>query len=92
MHHLWAEFKRFPRPNAFLEHAPPHPALPSGQANALLTDLDQLTMLQAYVLQDMHETAVFDLFARRLPAGRNYLVACGLQQALEYLTSLRFGR
>jgi nicotinate phosphoribosyltransferase len=56
----------------------------------LLTDLYELTMLQAYFLQDMQETAVFSLFSRKLPAKRNYLVACGLQPVLEYLEGLGF--
>jgi nicotinate phosphoribosyltransferase len=34
---------------------------------ALLTDLYELTMLQAYVEEDMHAEAVFSLFVRRLP-------------------------
>ncbi len=56
----------------------------------LLTDLYELTMLQAYFLQDMRERAVFSLFSRKLPAKRNYLVACGLQSVLEYLQGLAF--
>jgi len=57
--------------------------------SALYTDLYQLTMLQAYWREDMHEPAVFDLFARRL-TDRDYLVACGLEQALEFLETLSF--
>ena len=34
---------------------------------ALLTDLYELAMLQAYYDQGMEGTAVFDLFIRRLP-------------------------
>ena len=64
--------------------------LPADRDLALLTDLYQLTMLQAYVREGMFEAAVFDLFARRLPASRNYLVACGLDDALDYLEDLRF--
>ncbi len=56
---------------------------------ALYTDLYQLTMLQAYWREGMDETAVFDLFVRRLK-DRNYLLACGLEQALEYLEELSF--
>ena len=56
----------------------------------LLTDLYELTMLQAYFQQDMRERAVFSLFSRKLPARRNYLVACGLQPVLDYLENLRF--
>jgi nicotinate phosphoribosyltransferase len=36
-------------------------------SSALLTDLYQLTMLQAYYEQEMTDTAVFELFFRRLP-------------------------
>jgi nicotinate phosphoribosyltransferase len=57
---------------------------------ALLTDLYELKMLQAYVEEGMGESATFDLFARRLPAERNYLVACGLEDVLCYLECLRF--
>jgi len=57
--------------------------------SALYTDLYQLTMLQAYWREDMHESAVFDLFVRRLN-DRNYLLACGLEQALEFLETLSF--
>ena len=56
----------------------------------LLTDLYQLTMLQAYFDQGMADTAVFEFFVRKLPAGRNFLVAAGLEQALDYLEGLRF--
>ena len=62
----------------------------TGRLYALLTDLYQLTMLQAYVIEDMFDTAVFDLFARRLPRQRNYLIACGLDDALVYLETLHF--
>ena len=59
-------------------------------AAALLTDLYQLTMAQAYFDLDMHESAVFELFVRRLPPTRCFLLAAGLEQALEYVESLRF--
>ena len=56
----------------------------------LLTDLYQLTMMQAYYDHEMQEEAVFELFFRKLPKERDFLVACGLQQVLEYLEILRF--
>jgi nicotinate phosphoribosyltransferase len=59
---------------------------------ALLTDLYQLTMLQAYFERDMLGTAVFEFFARKLPAGRNFYLAAGLEQALDYLEQLRFSQ
>lgn len=58
-------------------------------ASALLTDLYQLTMVQAYVEQRMDEPAVFEFFVRRLPPHRNFLLAAGLDQALDFLTQLR---
>lgn len=57
---------------------------------ALLTDLYQLTMLQGYYRERMHDVAVFELFVRKLPAGRGFLVAAGLEQAVDYLLNLRF--
>ena len=58
--------------------------------SVLLTDLYELTMLQAYFERSMNETAVFELFIRKLPHQRNFLVAAGLEQVLDYLTHLRF--
>ena len=58
---------------------------------ALLTDLYELTMLQAYWERELLEEAVFSLFVRRLPEHRNYLVAAGLDSVLRYLEGLRFG-
>ena len=57
---------------------------------SLLTDLYELTMLQSYFDAAMNETAVFDLFVRRLPPQRNYLIACGLEHVLRYLETLSF--
>lgn len=63
---------------------------PNWHNSGLLTDLYQLTMLEAYFEHGMADTAVFEFFMRRLPAGRNFLVAAGLEQALEYLEQLEF--
>src|SRR5690606_9006139 len=57
---------------------------------ALLTDLYELTMVQAYWRSGMAGTAVFSLFVRRLPPARNYLLACGLEDALGILEGFRF--
>jgi nicotinate phosphoribosyltransferase len=59
-------------------------------ARALLTDLYQLTMAQAYFEQGMTDAAVFELFVRRIPATRHFLLAAGLEQALDYIEGLRF--
>jgi nicotinate phosphoribosyltransferase len=60
-------------------------------SSPLLTDLYQLTMLQGYFEGGMTGTAVFELFVRKLPPGRNFLVAAGLEEALDFVEGLRFG-
>jgi nicotinate phosphoribosyltransferase len=57
---------------------------------ALLTDLYQLTMLQAYLDEGMQQPATFELYVRKLPRERNFLVAAGLEQALQFLETLAF--
>jgi nicotinate phosphoribosyltransferase len=57
----------------------------------LLTDLYQLTMSAGYYeAGKLDEKATFELFIRRLPPQRNYVVAAGLEQAVEYLSEFRF--
>ena len=58
----------------------------------LLTDLYQFNMLQAYLDHGQTDTAVFEFFVRRLPARRGFLVAAGLEQALDFLESLQFSQ
>jgi len=53
-------------------------------------DLYELTMVDAYLREGLTEPSVFSLFVRRLPQGRNFLVACGLEDALEALQNLSF--
>ena len=58
---------------------------------AFSTDLYQLTMMAGYFTQDMLPVrATFELFVRRLPRNRAFLVAAGLDQALDYLEGLTF--
>jgi nicotinate phosphoribosyltransferase len=59
-------------------------------ASALLTDLYQLNMVQAYLESGQTDTAVFEFFVRKLPPQRSFLLAAGLEQALEFLEGLRF--
>ncbi len=59
--------------------------------NALVTDLYQLTMAAGYwEAGKSQERATFELFVRRLPKYRNFVLAAGLEQAVEYLRNLRF--
>jgi nicotinate phosphoribosyltransferase len=57
---------------------------------ALLTDLYQLNMIQAYLDHGETKPAVFEFFMRKLPARRGFLMAAGLDQALDYLEHLQF--
>jgi nicotinate phosphoribosyltransferase len=58
--------------------------------SALLTDLYQLNMLAAYLDHGLTETAVFELFVRKLPPRRGFLMAAGLEQALQFFETLAF--
>lgn len=58
--------------------------------SALFTDLYELTMAQAYLAEAMRQEAVFELFFRKLPQQRNYIVAAGVQEAVAFLESWRF--
>ena len=61
-------------------------------SSILLTDLYQLTMVQAYLDQGMTDRAVFEFFVRRLPAQRGFLMAAGLEQVLDFLEQLHISR
>lgn len=56
----------------------PHP-------DSLLVDFYELTMAASYFAHGMNGDATFELFVRRLPPERNFLIACGLDDALDYL-------
>lgn len=56
----------------------------------LLTDFYELAMLHAYVDHGLTARASFELFVRKLPPGRNFLIAAGLEQALGFLENARF--
>jgi nicotinate phosphoribosyltransferase len=61
-------------------------------ASALTTDLYELTMVAGYFANGRHERtrASFELFVRRLPPHRNYLIAAGIASLVEWLCALRF--
>jgi nicotinate phosphoribosyltransferase len=58
--------------------------------SGLLTDLYELTMAAGYFQTGFEARATFELFARHLPPKRNYLVAAGLEQALQFLEHVSF--
>src|SRR3989338_965452 len=57
---------------------------------SLLLDLYELTMGMSYFVYKSDCLATFDLFVRQLPENRSYLVACGLEDILNYIKNLRF--
>src|SRR5262249_2570988 len=77
-------------------HAAPRPNRATGTldvtpGSGLLTDLYELTMADAYIANGTSErSATFSLFVRALPPTRGYLVAAGLDRALDYLENLHF--
>lgn len=59
----------------------------------LQTDLYELTMAAGYFQAGkIREEATFELFFRRFPQNRNFIIAAGLQQVVDYLLNLRFER
>ena len=64
------------------------PATP--KYSGLLTDLYELTMAAGYLESGFDASATFELFVRSLPPRRNYLVAAGLDQALDFLEGVCF--
>ena len=57
---------------------------------ALMVDLYELAMAQAYWAEGMAGDAVFSLFFRELPEHRNFILACGQQRVAEVIARLRF--
>lgn len=57
---------------------------------ALATDLYELTMMAGYESRHLEARATFELYVRQLPPNRAFLVAAGLEQAVEFLRNLRF--
>ena len=59
--------------------------------NALLTDLYELTMAAGYFeTGKTEEVATFELAVRRLPPRRNFVLAAGIPQVVDYLLNLSF--
>jgi len=58
--------------------------------SALVADLYELTMAAAYFEEAFTANATFELFVRSLPPERGFLVAAGLEQALDFLEQVHF--
>ena len=57
---------------------------------SMFTDLYELTMCASYFDNKKFEPATFDLFVRRLPENRSYLLVAGLEQVLLFLKNVKF--
>ena len=62
----------------------------ANQGQALLVDLYELTMAAGYFEHRVDCRATFELFVRQLPSQRRFLVAAGVEAALDYLENLQF--
>jgi nicotinate phosphoribosyltransferase len=60
------------------------------QNMSLFTDFYELTMCASYFDNKKFAPATFDLFIRRLPLNRGYLLFAGLEQVLQYLSAVKF--
>ena len=70
-------------------NAQPYLPVPAGDIG-LLTDFYELTMAQSYFAEDMDGEATFSLYVREYPPDRGYLVAAGIDDALDCLAALSF--
>ncbi|HEY7151419.1 MAG TPA: nicotinate phosphoribosyltransferase [Solirubrobacterales bacterium] len=71
---------------------PDDPGLLGPSEVSLLIDLYELTMSASYLERGMNGPAVFELFARRLPPNRDWLLAAGLGPTLQLVHALRFSQ
>lgn len=59
----------------------------------LLTDLYELTMMQGYFKDESaNVNVIFDAFYRKNPDGNGFSVCCGLEQIIDYIEKLHFGK
>ncbi len=68
-----------------------NPLFPTQETLGINTDLYELTMAAAYFEAGrMADRGTFELFTRRLPQTRSFLMAAGLEQALHFIQNVRF--
>jgi len=67
-----------------------NPLFLSADTMALATDLYELTMAAGYYHAGLNEPATFEMFVRKLPPNRSYLLVAGLEQVVHYLRHVRF--
>ena len=70
---------------------PPVSLWPDPEPSGPVTDLYELTMMAGYIASGMAgQRATFELFVRKMPDRRAYLVFAGLEQAIGDLLRLAF--
>jgi nicotinate phosphoribosyltransferase len=67
------------------------PGLLQVAETSLLIDLYELTMAASYHREGMNQVSIFELFVRRLPPHRDWLLTAGLGPALRLAVGMRFG-
>jgi nicotinate phosphoribosyltransferase len=67
------------------------PGLLTPAETSLLVDQYEITMAASYHRHGRHEPAVFELFVRRIPPHRDWLLVCGLGPAMRMIGEMRFG-
>jgi nicotinate phosphoribosyltransferase len=70
---------------------PDDDGLLSATQASLLVDRYELAMAASYLKRGMNDPAIFELFARRLPPKRHWLLVAGLGPTLRLVHELRFG-
>jgi nicotinate phosphoribosyltransferase len=87
-----AERQSSPRSDGHSAKAPADdPGLLTAAEASLLVDLYELTMAASYIERGMNQPAIFELFVRELPPGRDWLLVAGLGPALRLIEEMRFG-
>jgi nicotinate phosphoribosyltransferase len=70
---------------------PNDPGLLTPAETSLLIDRYEITMAASYHRLGRNEPAVFELFVRKLPPHRDWLIVCGLGPTLRLINEMRFG-
>jgi nicotinate phosphoribosyltransferase len=70
---------------------PNDPGLLSAAETSLLIDQYEITMARSFHRLGMNQPSVFELFVRKLPPNRDWLVVCGLGPTLRLIREMRFG-
>jgi nicotinate phosphoribosyltransferase len=70
---------------------PNDPGLLSPAESSLLIDQYEITMARSFHRLGMNESSVFELFVRKLPPNRDWLLVCGIGPTLRLIEEMRFG-